>query len=142
MHNTVQHGHKREHNKHLTNTYSQCGASLYNIYTCLTVVYWVFCGLVTYLEDRDTRITDTTLHLTLYFLHFAVTGEDYTLNSPYLTYSAGGPNEACTNITILNDDILEGYHNFSVEVVSSSVNTTIIPTIPLVIQIQDDDRKC
>ena len=79
---------------------------------------------------------------TLDCLNSAVNGEDYVINSALITYSAGGPSEACTNITILDDVILEGYHNFSVEVISSSIDTVIIPSLPVVIQIQDDDRKC
>lgn len=74
-----------------------------------------------------------------------VIGEDYTLNLPFvITYSAGGTANACNDITILNDTSLEGFHDFSVSIISTSLNPNVveIPSQPLLIQIQDDERKC
>ena len=83
--------------------------------------------------------------VSLYILHRIEIGEDYSLSFPFvITYSAGGPSEACTDITIVNDASLEGHHNFSVEITSTTLspNAVQIPSLPLLIQIQDDDRKC
>ena len=51
--------------------------------------------------------------------------------------------EACTNITIVDDSILEGSQGFSMEIVSTSLHQTVVelPDMPVAIQIQDDERE-
>lgn len=61
-----------------------------------------------------------------------------------ITYSAGGTSTACNNVTIINDTSLEGFHNFSVSITSTSLSSNVveIPSQSLLVQIQDDERKC
>ena len=50
--------------------------------------------------------------------------------------------EACANITIIDDTSLEGSHDFSVGIVSTSLETSVlaINSEPVVVEIQDDER--
>ena len=75
---------------------------------------------------------------------FTVIGEDYIPPEPFVTvHSIGSSIEACTNINITDDNNLEGYHEFSIEVMSTSINPSAIelPIHPVLIRIQDDERK-
>ena len=77
-------------------------------------------------------------------LIFTVIGEDYIPPEPFVTvHSIGSSIEACTNINITDDNNLEGYHEFSIEVMSTSINPSAIelPIHPVLIRIQDDERK-
>ena len=78
------------------------------------------------------------------FFPYTAIGEDYSLSFPFvIMYSAGGPSEVCTDIMILDDTSLEGFHGFSVEVTSTTLNANALtlPSLPLSIRIQDDERK-
>ena len=55
----------------------------------------------------------------------------------------GEPAEACANITIIDDTSLEGSHDFSVGIVSASLNNSVlgVNSEPVVVEIQDDERE-
>ena len=74
---------------------------------------------------------------------YTAIGEDYSPSFPFaIMYSAGGPSEVCTDIMILDDTSLEGFHSFSVEITSTTlnINALALPSLPLSIRIQDDER--
>ena len=73
-----------------------------------------------------------------------VIGEDFIPPNQFVTvHYPGSLAEACTNITIVDDSILEGSQGFSVEIVSTSLHQTVVelPDMPVAIQIQDDERE-
>ena len=87
---------------------------------------------------RHSSTTDTVSHC----LHSAVLGEDYNTSSLTILIATGGPTEACANVAIIDDTSLEGFHNFSVGVESTSLDTTAV-SVPsaelLMIQLEDDE---
>ena len=78
-------------------------------------------------------------------VHSTVIGEDYSPSTPFvIAYSVGDPGEACASITIQDDASLEGNHNFTVAITSTSLDPDAIgiPPSSLHILIRDDERKC
>ena len=75
--------------------------------------------------------------------HSTVFGQDYIPRSFTVVIPTGGPAEACANVTIIDDTSLEGSHNFSVGIVSTSLNTSVLAvnSEPVVIEIQDNECK-
>ena len=55
----------------------------------------------------------------------------------------GDPVEGCANVTIIDDTSLEGFHNFSVGIASTSLDTSVLAVTPdqVMIEIQDDERE-
>ena len=68
---------------------------------------------------------------------------DYVLSSTVTVTPNEAPVNACANLTVIDDTSLEGFHNFSVGVASTSLNTSIlsVPSDLVMIQIQDDESE-
>ena len=90
-----------------------------------------------------------TLHLKYSFSTHIVEGVDYTVTSSDVfeaTFVAGSMigSTACHNITILDDDDLEGPHNFSMRIsgTNSSGSQIMTDAASAIVDIQDNDGIC
>ena len=70
--------------------------------------------------------------------------EDYLYEltiTPVLMYFAGGSNEACINIVLLDDVLLEGNQNFSVAAESTNLGPNAVLIWPLSVEIVIQDNE-
>ena len=80
-----------------------------------------------------------------YILRCTVDGEDFTVAPPgvfeatFVALSASNGNRACDNITIIDDNALEGEHSFEIQIVSTDPLLSTISPASTVVTIQDNE---
>lgn len=111
------------------------------------LVAFVFCCFFNFFHHEST--VHSTLHLRYCFSIHTVEGVDYTISSSDVfeaTFTAGSMvgNTTCDSITILDDDDLEGPHNFSVEISGTNSSGSQIMTDGAfaTVEIQDNEGTC
>ena len=79
------------------------------------------------------------------YVWFTVDGEDFTVAPPdvfeatFVAMSTSNGDTACDNITIIDDDVLEGEHSFEIQIVSTDPMLSTIDPASTVVTIQDND---
>ena len=63
------------------------------------------------------------------------------INIPVLMYFAGGSNEACINIALLDDILLEGNQNFFVAAESTNLGPNAVLIWPLSVEVVIQDNE-
>ena len=77
-----------------------------------------------------------------YLLAVEGAGEDFTVPSPFtITFPVGTPTSDCATITIIDDTVLEGNHDFSVSIDSAGMFAMIGTPDTTVFTIDDDESK-
>ena len=80
-----------------------------------------------------------------YILRCTVDGEDFTVTPPgvfeatFVALSTLNRDRACDNITIIDDNVLEGEHSFEIQIVSIDPLLSTINPASTVVTIQDNE---
>ena len=80
-----------------------------------------------------------------YILRCTVDGEDFTVGPPsvfettFVALSTLNGDRACDNITIIDDNVLEGEHSFEIQIVSTDPLLSTINPDSTVVTIQDNE---
>ena len=80
-----------------------------------------------------------------YILRCTVDGEDFTVAPPdvfeatFVAMSTSNGDTACDNITIIDDNVLEGDHSFEIQIVSTDPLLSTINPASTVVTIQDNE---
>ena len=87
------------------------------------------------------RYFNAAFQVEIYTL-IAVEAEDFTVPSPFtITFPVGTPTSDCATITIIDDTVLEGNHDFSVSIDSAGMFAMIGTPDTTVFTIDDDESK-
>ena len=79
------------------------------------------------------------------FLYSIVDGEDFTVapsgvfEATFVALSTSNGDRACDNITIIDDNVLEGEHSFEIQIVSTDPLLRTINPVSTVVTIQDNE---
>lgn len=71
----------------------------------------------------------------------AALGDYLTLDNPTVVFSPGSQTTERRNITIVDDDVVENFETFRVNLQAVSNNVQITPTSTALISISDNDGK-
>ena len=82
----------------------------------------------------------------LLFYYFSaaegVTNTDFTPPAPFdITFAVGAPDTSCVNVMIVDDNVLEGDYDFSVDIDDVGTSAMIGTPDATVITITDDESK-
>ena len=83
--------------------------------------------------------------LQIKFSYSTVDGEDFTLAPPgvfeatFVALSTSNGDRACDNITIIDDNALEGEHSFEIQIVGTDPQLSTINPASTVVTIQDNE---
>ena len=86
-----------------------------------------------------------SIFLCIYFVLHSVLGEDFTMEAgdlfqaAFIAMSTSDGDRACDNVTIINDDVLEGEHSFEVQIASTDPQLTNINPASAMVTIQDNE---
>ena len=86
-------------------------------------------------------------HQLLYFYISAAEGtamsnDDFTPSTPFtITFAVGAPASSCVDVAIVDDNVLEGNHDFSVDIDDVGTSAMIGTLDTTVITITDDESK-
>ena len=72
----------------------------------------------------------------------AGSNDDFTPSTPFeITFAVGSPDTSCVNVAIVDDNVLEGDHDFSVEITNVGPSAMIGTPDSTVVTITDDESK-
>ena len=81
-------------------------------------------------------------HQLLFYYFSAAEFIDFTPPTPFtITFAVGVPASSCVNVAIVDDNVLEGDHDFSAEITGVGTSAMIGTPDTTVITITDDESK-
>ncbi len=81
---------------------------------------------------------------TWHALHLTVANEDFDpgpYDAVFLAWETNSSSRACVDVSIVDDDIFESDHNFTMTISAATPSTVIVDSITVLVTIFDDDGE-